>query len=124
MSRAGVDKDRAEWAIGHVIGGARRVYDRHEFVVEKRRALKALAALIERIRNPRENVIPLKADASAWRGPLAGASAGMTLPRWRGLPAPAENRALAREGLPAECFLTPLADRLRQWKTPALRKRA
>jgi integrase len=65
MSRAGVDKDHAERALGHVIGGVRGVYDRHEFAAEKRQALEALAALIERIRNPRENVVDLKAAGVA-----------------------------------------------------------
>jgi integrase len=65
MSRAGVNKDHAEQALGHVLGGIRGVYDRHGFAAEKRQALEALAALIERIRNPRENVVPLKAAATA-----------------------------------------------------------
>jgi integrase len=49
MSRAGVPSDHAERCLGHVIGGVRGVYDRHEYHAEKRQAYEALAALIERI---------------------------------------------------------------------------
>lgn len=49
MSRAGVDPDHAERAIGHVIPGVRGVYDRHAFLNEKRQALEKLAEEIERI---------------------------------------------------------------------------
>jgi integrase len=49
MSRAGVPTDHAERCLGHVIGGVRGVYDRHEYHAEKRQAFEALAALIERI---------------------------------------------------------------------------
>jgi integrase len=62
MSRAGVPTDHAERVLGHVIGGVRGVYDRHEFHAEKKAALEALAGLIERIVNPPEEnvVIPLR----------------------------------------------------------------
>ncbi len=49
MSRAGIPTDHAERCLGHVIGGVRGVYDRHEYHAEKRQAYEALAALIERI---------------------------------------------------------------------------
>jgi integrase len=49
MSRAGVPSDHAERCLGHVIGGVRGVYDRHEYHAEKAQAFEALAALIERI---------------------------------------------------------------------------
>jgi integrase len=49
MSRAGVPSDHAERCLGHVIGGVRGVYDRHEYHSEKARAFEALAALVERI---------------------------------------------------------------------------
>jgi integrase len=49
MSRAGVNSDHAERCLGHIVGGIRGVYDRHEFHAEKRRAFEALAAQIERI---------------------------------------------------------------------------
>ena len=54
-----VDADIAERCLGHVIGGVRGVYDRHSFLEEKRIAFQKLAALIERILNPQENVVPL-----------------------------------------------------------------
>src|SRR5262249_24526343 len=60
MSRAGVDPDTAERCLGHVIGGVRGTYDRHEYHDEKKRAFETLAALIERIVNPQPNVVPLK----------------------------------------------------------------
>ena len=49
MSRAGVLSDHAEAALGHVIGGVRGVYDRHEYLEEKRTAFEKLASLIEGI---------------------------------------------------------------------------
>jgi integrase len=49
MSRAGVPTDHAERCLGHVIGGIRGVYDRHEYHAEKAKAFEALAALVERI---------------------------------------------------------------------------
>jgi integrase len=49
MSRAGVPTDHAERCLGHVIGGVRGVYDRHEYHAEKQQAFEALAALVERI---------------------------------------------------------------------------
>ncbi|HEV8693798.1 MAG TPA: tyrosine-type recombinase/integrase [Lysobacter sp.] len=59
MSRAGCDVDHAERALGHVVGGVRGVYDRHEFKAEKARVFEALAAQVERILNPTHNVVPL-----------------------------------------------------------------
>jgi integrase len=61
MSRAGVDADHAERALGHVVPGVRGVYDRHSFYEEKQRAFNALAAQIECIVNPPEGVVtPLR----------------------------------------------------------------
>jgi integrase len=60
MSRAGIPSDYAERCLGHVIGGVRGVYDRHEFHAEKKHAYEALAAQIDRIVNPRDNVVPLR----------------------------------------------------------------
>jgi len=60
MSRAGVPSDHAERCLGHVIGGIRGVYDRHEYHREKAEAFEALAAQIDRIVNPRENVVGMK----------------------------------------------------------------
>jgi integrase len=59
MSRAGVPSDHAERCLGHVIGGVRGVYDRHEYRAEKTQAYVALAELIERIVDPADNVVTL-----------------------------------------------------------------
>jgi integrase len=64
MSRAKVPIDHAERCLGHVMGGVRGVYDRHEFHEEKRHAYEELAALIERIvKPPPANVVALKGSA-------------------------------------------------------------
>ena len=52
MSRAGISPDHAERCLGHVIGGVRETYDRHQYYDEKKHAYDALASLIERIANP------------------------------------------------------------------------
>ncbi len=64
MSRAGVDADHAERAIGHVIGGIRGIYDRYEFYDEKKHAFEALAGQIDRILNPpAATVVPFRVQA-------------------------------------------------------------
>jgi integrase len=60
LSRTGVNPDHAERCLGHVIGGVRKVYDRYEYRSEKLHAFEALAAQIERIVNPTDNVTPLR----------------------------------------------------------------
>jgi integrase len=60
MSRAGVASDHAERCLGHVIGGVRGVYDRHEYYDEKASAFEALAAQVQRIIDPSENVVAIK----------------------------------------------------------------
>jgi integrase len=47
MSRAKVPSDHAERVLGHVIGGVRGTYDRHDFRDEKRDALEQLARLVD-----------------------------------------------------------------------------
>lgn len=65
MSRAGVPTEHAERVLNHKIGGIAGVYDRHRYEAEKRRALEALAALIERIVHPApSNVVPLVRQAA------------------------------------------------------------
>jgi integrase len=59
MSRAGVSSDVAELCLGHVLPGIRATYDRYAYVDEKRKAFEALAAQIERILNPSDNVTSL-----------------------------------------------------------------
>jgi integrase len=60
MSRAGVNSDHAERCLGHVIGGVRGTYDRHEYHSEKRHAFEALAVQVERIVNPQDNVVMMR----------------------------------------------------------------
>jgi integrase len=60
LSRAGVSPDHAERVLGHVVGGVRGVYDRYAFHSEKKHALEALAAQVERIVNPNENIVALR----------------------------------------------------------------
>jgi integrase len=60
MSRAGVPADHAELALGHILGGVRGVYDRHSYRDEKRAAFEALAAQIDRILQPADNVVQLR----------------------------------------------------------------
>ncbi|HZZ23333.1 MAG TPA: integrase arm-type DNA-binding domain-containing protein [Roseiarcus sp.] len=59
MSRAGVRPDVAERCLGHTIGGVEGTYDRHRYLDEKRAAFEKLAALVERIVYPVDNVIAL-----------------------------------------------------------------
>jgi integrase len=59
MSRAGCNPDHAERALGHVVGGVRGVYDRHEFKAEKAHVFEVLAAEIERVLKPEVHVAPL-----------------------------------------------------------------
>src|SRR6516164_6004307 len=67
MSRAGISPDHAERCLGHVIGGVRGVYDRHEYHAEKAAAYEALAVQIDRIVNPVDNVAELPAARKARR---------------------------------------------------------
>lgn len=60
MSRAGVPSDHAEQCLGHVIPGVRGTYDRHAYHAEKKQAFEALAAQIDRILNPADNVVPIR----------------------------------------------------------------
>jgi len=60
MSRAGIQPDTAERVLAHKLGGIRGTYDRHAYLAEKRDALERLAALVERIINPTENIVQLR----------------------------------------------------------------
>ena len=51
MSRAGVSPDIAERCLAHTIPGVRGVYDRYEYLDEKREALGRLARLVGEIVN-------------------------------------------------------------------------
>jgi integrase len=49
MARAGVRPDISERVLGHVIRGVEGVYDRHDYILEKRAALEALSAQVQAI---------------------------------------------------------------------------
>ena len=63
MSRAGVEPDHAERALGHIVQGIRGVYDRYAFHKEKLAAFEKLAALLDNIVNPRDNVTEFRPRA-------------------------------------------------------------
>ena len=60
MSRAGVPSDHAERCLGHVIGGVRGVYDRHEYHREKAQAFETLAARLSGSCRAQRNVVPIR----------------------------------------------------------------
>jgi integrase len=61
LSRAGISPDHAERCLGHVVGGIRGTYDKHEFEAEKAHAFKALAQQLALVTNPpKGNVHPIK----------------------------------------------------------------
>jgi integrase len=60
MSRARINSDVAERCLGHVIGGVRGIYDRHEYHREKAHAFEALASLIARIVEGKAEVVPIR----------------------------------------------------------------
>jgi integrase len=74
MTKAGIEPDHAERALGHVIGGVRGVYDRHAYRDEKAHAFEALAAMIDRIVSPQPNVVPMRrgGDSRAVLNPFGG----------------------------------------------------
>jgi hypothetical protein len=63
LSRAGVSPDHAERCLGHLIGGVRKNYDKHQYLAEKHEAFDELAALIQRIVSP--NVVQLQFPRAA-----------------------------------------------------------
>ena len=67
MSRAGVPSDHAERCLGHVIGGVRGVYDRHQYREEMLLAYEKLAALIAQIIEPRPNVVAIRGSGERSR---------------------------------------------------------
>lgn len=68
LSRAGVSPDHGERCLGHVVGGIRGVYDKWEFLAEKKHAFDVLAKHIDTIVNPpkpkkrkgKGNVVPFR----------------------------------------------------------------
>jgi integrase len=60
MSRAKVPPHIAEITLGHVQKGIVQIYDRYTYESEKKQALDSLAAIVERIVHPPDNVIPIR----------------------------------------------------------------
>jgi integrase len=62
MARAGVRPDISERVLGHVLKGVEGVYDRHDYVAEKKEALEKLATMVTQIANPTTDrkVVPLR----------------------------------------------------------------
>jgi hypothetical protein len=65
MARAGVRPDISERVLAHVIPGVEGIYDRYEYLAEKRDALERLAALLDRIINPQTNVVAISGRQAA-----------------------------------------------------------
>jgi integrase len=61
MAAAGVQRDIAERVLGHVIPGVEGVYNRWEYHTEKAAALGRLAAHVDGIVHPKQNVVPMRA---------------------------------------------------------------
>ena len=59
LSRADVRPHISERVLGHSIAGVEGIYDRHRYDAEKAVALNKLAALIDGIVNPLDNVMPM-----------------------------------------------------------------
>jgi integrase len=57
LSRAGVNADIAERALGHALPTIRGTYDRYEYHREKAHAFEALSVQVERIINPHNNIV-------------------------------------------------------------------
>jgi integrase len=54
MSRAGIAEDVAEAALGHLLSGQRKTYNRDDFKPQKKAAFDALSGIIDRIVHPPE----------------------------------------------------------------------
>jgi integrase len=65
LSQIGVNADVAERVLGHLPGGIRGVYDRHDFLDEKRNALDLWARTLRAIVDNKsgQNVTPIRARA-------------------------------------------------------------
>ena len=59
MARIGISGEVAEHCLAHVLPRIQRTYNKHHYLTEKRDAFEKLAAHIETIVNPPDNVVPL-----------------------------------------------------------------
>ncbi len=64
MQRAGVRPDISERVLGHIIPGMEGIYDRYDYLEEKRDALERLGKLLDHIVNPPSNDISLEIRAN------------------------------------------------------------
>jgi integrase len=73
LSRAGVAADIAEMCLGHAFVGVRGVYDRFQYIDEKREAFEALAQMVEHlVRPPPEPAVADIASERSKRRPHRG----------------------------------------------------
>jgi hypothetical protein len=63
LSRAGIHRDIAEQVLGHVIPGVAGVYDRHDYVAEKKAALIALETTLAAVLDKPNRLILLESAA-------------------------------------------------------------
>lgn len=71
MQRAGVRPDISERVLGHIIPGVEGVYDRYDYLEEKRDALERLGKILDRIVNPPSNIISFTMRANwAYHAPI------------------------------------------------------
>jgi integrase len=59
MARAGVQGEIAERVLGHALPTIEGIYNRHDYLDQKQVALEKLAALIQHIVEPVDNVVPM-----------------------------------------------------------------
>ncbi len=78
MIRAGVSPHVSERVLGHVIPGVEGVYDQHDYLAEKTAALRKLGALVARIIDPKDNVVPMRQRLASSRRRQAGKSGRVT----------------------------------------------
>jgi hypothetical protein len=67
MARMSVSREVAEHCLAHVLPGVEKVYNRYNYLPQKREAFEKLAELVERIVTslPRGNVVSINRDAAA-----------------------------------------------------------
>jgi len=66
MARMSVNREVAEHCLAHVLPGVEKVYNRYNYLPQKREAFEKLAELVERILTslPRGNVVSINRDAA------------------------------------------------------------
>lgn len=64
LASIGTPPHVAERCLNHKLRGIEGVYDRHDYLIERREALERLACLLEPVVNPGTNVLPFRRTAS------------------------------------------------------------